>query len=40
MAETYIKQLTESISDLCVDKVHIIGDVYDRGAHPDDIIYL
>lgn len=38
MAETYIKQLTESISDLCVDKVHIIGDVYDRGAHPDDIM--
>lgn len=38
MAEDYIKTLTHSITILCVDKLHIIGDIYDRGAHPDDIM--
>ncbi|MEG0292379.1 MAG: fructose-1,6-bisphosphatase [Anaerovoracaceae bacterium] len=38
MAESYIKELANSISDLAVDKLHIIGDVYDRGAHPDYIM--
>lgn len=38
MAETYIVQLTETISRLAVDKLHIIGDIFDRGAHPDEIL--
>lgn len=38
VAEEYIIQLTESISRLAVDKLHIIGDIFDRGAHPDEIM--
>ena len=38
VAETYIVQLTETISRLAVDKLHIIGDIFDRGAHPDEIL--
>lgn len=38
MAEIYIKQLAESITILCVDRLHIIGDIFDRGAHPDYIM--
>lgn len=38
LAEAYIIELTESISRLAVDKLHIIGDIFDRGAHPDAII--
>lgn len=38
VAEQYIIQLTESISRLAVDKLHIIGDIFDRGAHPDEIM--
>ena len=38
VAEEYIIQLTEAISRLAVDKLHIIGDVFDRGAHPDEIM--
>lgn len=38
MAEEYIIELTESISRLAVDKLHIIGDIFDRGAHPDTIM--
>ncbi len=38
MAEDYIKTLTHSITILCVDRLHIIGDIYDRGAHPDEIM--
>lgn len=38
VAEEYIIQLTEAISRLAVDKLHIIGDIFDRGAHPDEII--
>lgn len=38
MAERYIVNLTSSISSLAVDRLHIIGDVYDRGAHPDYIM--
>lgn len=38
MAERYIEKLTQSISSLAVDRLHIIGDVYDRGAHPDYIM--
>ncbi|MEG0919719.1 MAG: fructose-1,6-bisphosphatase [Anaerovoracaceae bacterium] len=38
MAESYIKELAKAITNLAVDKLHIIGDVYDRGSHPDDIM--
>lgn len=38
LAETYIIELTEAISRLAVDKLHIIGDIFDRGAHPDAIM--
>ena len=38
VAEKYIVQLTEAISSLAVDKLHIIGDIFDRGAHPDEIM--
>ena len=38
VAEQYIIQLTEAISRLAMDKLHIIGDIFDRGAHPDEIM--
>ena len=38
VAEQYIIQLKEAISRLAVDKLHIIGDIFDRGAHPDEIM--
>lgn len=38
MAEIYITQLAEAITILCVDRLHIIGDIWDRGAHPDYIM--
>lgn len=38
LAEAYITELTEAISRLAVDKLHIIGDIFDRGAHPDAIM--
>ncbi len=38
MAEDFIVELTEAISRLAVDKLHIIGDIFDRGAHPDRIM--
>lgn len=38
MAEDYIVSLTDSITMLSVDRLHIIGDIYDRGAHPDYIL--
>jgi fructose-1,6-bisphosphatase-3 len=38
LAEDYIISLSESVSNLAVDKLHIIGDIFDRGAHPDRIM--
>ena len=38
VAEEFIIELTETISRLAVDRLHIIGDVYDRGAHPELIM--
>jgi len=38
VAEEFIIQLTDIISNLAVDSLHIIGDIWDRGAHPDDIM--
>jgi fructose-1,6-bisphosphatase-3 len=38
VAEDFIIQITDAISTLAVDKLHIIGDIWDRGAHPDYIM--
>ncbi|MEG0830439.1 MAG: fructose-1,6-bisphosphatase [Anaerovoracaceae bacterium] len=38
VAEKFIIELTEAIHSLAVDRLHIIGDIWDRGAHPDDIM--
>ncbi len=37
-AETFIVGLSDTISRLAVDKLHIIGDIFDRGPHPDYIM--
>ncbi len=36
--EHFIIEMTNSISRLAVDQLHIIGDIFDRGAHPDYIL--
>lgn len=38
IAGAFIQALSESIRRLCVARLHIIGDIYDRGAHPDLIM--
>ncbi len=38
MAESFIKELSATISRLAVDRLHIVGDVFDRGPHPDYIM--
>lgn len=38
IAETFIRELADAISSLAVDQLHIIGDIFDRGAHPDFIM--
>lgn len=37
-AENLIRQLSDTISRLAVDRLHIIGDIFDRGPHPDYIM--
>ena len=34
-AEKVIIQLSRAIQKLCVDKLHVVGDIYDRGPYPD-----
>lgn len=38
IAEEFIIKMADMISNLAVDKLHIIGDIWDRGAHPDKIM--
>lgn len=38
MGEAFINQLATTIGRLTVDRLHIIGDIYDRGPHPDYIM--
>ena len=38
VAEEFIIEMTNVISSLAVDRLHIIGDIWDRGAHPDMIL--
>lgn len=36
--EVFISEMADTISRMAVDKLHIIGDIFDRGAHPDCIL--
>lgn len=36
--EDFICEMADTASRLAVDKLHIVGDIFDRGAHPDDIM--
>jgi fructose-1,6-bisphosphatase-3 len=38
IAEDFITEMTQTIGRLAVDRLHIIGDVFDRGPHPDLIM--
>lgn len=38
MTENFINEMAETISVLAIDKLHIIGDIWDRGSHPDEIM--
>lgn len=38
MGAEFIEKMADSISSLAVDQLHIIGDIFDRGAHPDTIM--
>jgi Uncharacterized protein conserved in bacteria len=38
MAEDFICSMADTISSLAVDRLHIIGDVFDRGSHSDEIM--
>ena len=35
IADRFIKSLCELIQSLAIDKLHIIGDIYDRGPRAD-----
>ena len=37
-ARQFIKELTETISNLTVDRLHIIGDIFDRGSGSPEIM--
>lgn len=38
MGEAFINQIAKTIGRLTVDRLHIIGDIFDRGPHPDYIM--
>lgn len=38
LAEDYMEQMADTISSLAVDQLHIIGDIWDRGSRPDEIM--
>ncbi len=38
IAEDFIISFADVISSLAVDRLHIIGDIWDRGSHPDAIM--
>lgn len=37
-AEAFIEVMCQFIRHICIDHIHIIGDIFDRGARPDLII--
>ncbi|MEG1520013.1 MAG: fructose-1,6-bisphosphatase [Clostridia bacterium] len=39
-AESFIIALSTTIKTLAVDTLHIVGDIFDRGTHPDGIMDL
>lgn len=38
VAEDFITELANVISSLAVDRLHILGDIWDRGAHSDEVM--
>ena len=38
VAEDFIEELADVISSLAVDHLHILGDIWDRGAHSDQVM--
>lgn len=38
LGEIFICEMADAISRLAVDQLHIIGDIFDRGSHPDYIM--
>lgn len=38
MADEFIISTCQSIQRLAIERIHIIGDVYDRGSHPEKVI--
>ncbi len=38
IAEEFIEGYADSVSMLACDQLHIIGDIFDRGSHPDKIM--
>ncbi len=38
IAEDFIVTLTDAIKQMSIDHLHIVGDIFDRGIHPDYII--
>ncbi|MDR2752409.1 MAG: fructose-1,6-bisphosphatase, partial [Clostridiales bacterium] len=38
VAEQFIEEVAQTISRLAVERLHVIGDMFDRGPHPDLII--
>lgn len=38
IADEFIKVISESIKRMSIDHLHIVGDIFDRGIHPDYII--
>ncbi len=39
-ADQFIQAVATAIKNLAVDSLHIVGDIFDRGSHPDTIIDL
>ncbi|MDK2807298.1 MAG: fructose,6-bisphosphatase [Clostridiales bacterium] len=37
-ADRFIEAICNLIQSLCIDRLHIIGDIYDRGSRPDRIL--
>lgn len=40
IVDEFIEAIADVIKRLAVDHLHIVGDIYDRGAHPDKIMDL
>jgi fructose-1,6-bisphosphatase-3 len=39
-AEDFVVELTKLIKILAVDRIHVVGDIYDRGPNPDKIMNM